>query len=349
MNKEFFLALEELEKKQGISMTVMLKKTEEALVRACQKEFGGRDAAGVYSEPVIEVISDIDKREIKTYLIKTVVAVVDDPVKQISLEAAREHNKRTSVGKTIKIEIKTQNLHRISAKAARDVIIQGIREAEKENARREFENKEEEIITATVKRLSRDTDGFELDTDKGILVLPADEIIPGEQLCVGQKVKIYFRKINRRDGNSDVRISRKDAGLIRCMFKLEIPEVDSGEVVIKNIAREAGSRTKVSVYSTNEEIDAVGSCIGPKGMRIQHILDEIAGEKIDIVAYSEDTCEYVKAALAPATVESAELIEERSTRIIVKPEQLSLAIGRDGQNARLAAKLTGCKVDIKTE
>lgn len=349
MNKEFFLALEELEKKQGIPMEVMLRKTEEALTKACQKEFGGRDAAGNYSEPVIEVVSDVDKREIKTYLIKEVVADVDDPVKQVSLDEARTHNKRITVGKKLRTEIKTQNLHRISAKAARDVIIQGIREAEKENARREFENKEEEIITATVLRLTRDTGDIELKTDNGLIVLPADEMIPGEQFYAGQKVRVYYRKINRRDGNSDIRISRRDPGFIRCLFRLEIPEIDAGEVIIKNVAREAGSRTKISVYSENEEIDAVGSCIGPRGSRISVILDELAGEKVDIVAYSEDLCEYVKAALAPATVDFAELVEERSARIIVKPEQLSLAIGRDGQNARLAAKLTGCKVDIKTE
>ncbi len=348
MNNEFFLALEELEKKQGIPVEVMLKKTEEALLKACQKEYGGKNAAGQYSEPRIEINIDREKHDIKAFLVKTVVNEIDDPVTQILLADAREHNKRISVGKEIRTEIKTKNLHRISAKAARDVIIQGIREAEKENARREFENKQEEIITATVVRIDRDTKDAELNTDNGILVLPAAEQIPGEDLSVGMKIKVYFRKVNRRD-RADVRISRTDTGFVKCLFKLQVPEIEAGTVVIKNIAREAGSRTKISVYSTDETVEAVGSCVGPKGMRIAAILDDLAGEKVDIVDYSEDMAEYVRAALAPANIVSVDMLEERSAHVVVSPDQLSLAIGKEGQNARLAAKLTSCKVDIKTE
>ena len=347
MNKPLFEALEELEKKQGIPETLMLAKIEEAITRACQKEFGGKTLSGQNSEAKIEVIIDPVKKDLKVYLLKEVVAELTDPVTQVTLEEAREHNKRITVGKILKTEIKPNNIHRMSAKAAKDVIIQGIREAEKENARREFENKKEEIVTATVRKIDKTTGDAELETDTGLLVLQYRDRIPDEDYRPGQKLKVYVRKVTRRDGHVDIRVSRSDANFIRCLFRLEVPEIEDGTVVIKHVAREAGSRTKIAVFSTDESVDPIGTCVGPRGMRISSILSDLSGEKVDIIKYSDDITEYVRAALSPATVISVELVDEKSTEVTVSPDQLSLAIGKEGQNARLAAKLTSCKIDIK--
>jgi len=349
MNKEFFEALGMLEKEYGISQDYMIQKTEEAIVRACQKEFGGKNNAGQNSEPLIRVATDIEKKDIKCYIQKNVVAEVDDPVTQISVEDAKLVNKRMTVGKVLETEVKTKNLRRLSAGSAKSVIIQAIREAQKENSRKEFENKQEQIITATVAKIYDDTGDIEVETGNGLLKLPVAEQIPGEIYEIDQKIMIYFCKVDRRNGDSDIRISRSAAGFIKCLFKLSIPEISDGTVVIRNIAREAGSRTKISVMSNDPEVDPVGACIGPHGTRIGGILAEIGKEKIDVVVYNDDKAEYIKAALSPADVKSVEMLEERTAHVVVAPEQLSLAIGVQGQNARLAAKLTGCKVDIKTE
>ena len=349
MNSEFFSSLADLEKEYGIPQEYMLEKTKEALIKACQKEYNGRDNEGQPSEAVIRVAVDEAKKDIPCSLRKDVVETVTDPVTQISVADAREYNKRMTAGKVLEIEIKTKNLRRLSAGAAKSVIIQAIREAQKENSRREFENKREEIITATVTRVWDDTGDVEVDTDNGRLKLAEADQIPGEYLDVGMKVKIYFSEITRRGGMADIKISRTAPGFIRGLFRLEVPEVADGTVVVRNVAREAGSRSKVSVYTEDESIDPVGTCVGPHGMRIGNILDNLAGEKVDIVRYSDDKAEYIKSALAPAEVIDVEMLDEKISRVIVSPDQLSLAIGLSGQNARLAAKLTGCKIDIKTE
>ncbi|MCQ2427384.1 MAG: transcription termination factor NusA [Clostridia bacterium] len=349
MNKELFDAIDGLEKAYGISPEYMYTKVEEAIVKACIKEYGGKNLAGQNSEPVVKVNIDPVKKDIKCYISKAVVAEVDDPVTQITVEEAKTYNKRMAVGKVLDIEVKTKNLRRISAGTAKSVIIQAIREGQKETSRREFENKQEEIITATVAKIHEDTGDIEVETGNGLLKLPVGEQIPGETYEIGQKIMIYFCKVDRRSGDSDIRISRSAAGLVKCLFKRDIPEIADGTIVIRNIAREAGSRTKISVLSADESVDAVGSCIGQHGTRIAGILAELGKEKIDVIAYNDDKAEYIKSALSPASVISVDMLEERTAHVVVAPEQLSLAIGVQGQNARLAAKLTGCKVDIKTE
>lgn len=340
MNSEFFTALDMLEKEKGIPKAYMLEKTEAALVAAYKK---------AYDNMNVRVAVDEAKKDIKLYQQKEVVEEVTNPTTQISLEDAKEISKRYTVGKIVETEIKTKNLSRIAAGAAKSVITQAIREAEKAIKREAYELIREEIITATVLKVDPETGDALIDTDTSKAVLKKNDRIPGEILRVGDKIKVYVSEVNREDRGPLVLLSRKDPGLVRRMFELEVPEIKDGIVAIKSIAREAGSRTKIAVYSRSEDVDAVGACIGNRGMRISAVLDELAGEKIDIIPYSENAEEFVKAALAPATVISVISTGERSCKVIVTPDQLSLAIGKEGQNARLAARLTGYKIDIKTE
>ena len=340
MNSEFFTALDMLEKEKGIPKAYMLEKTEAALVAAYKK---------AYDNMNVRVAVDEAKKDIKLYQQKEVVEEVTNPTTQISLEDAKEISKRYTVGKIVETEIKTKNLSRIAAGAAKSVITQAIREAEKAIKREAYELIREEIITATVLKVDPETGDALIDTDTSKAVLKKNDRIPGEILRVGDKIKVYVSEVNREDRGPLALLSRKDPGLVRRMFELEVPEIKDGIVAIKSIAREAGSRTKIAVYSRSEDVDAVGACIGNRGMRISAVLDELAGEKIDIIPYSENAEEFVKAALAPATVISVISTGERSCKVIVTPDQLSLAIGKEGQNARLAARLTGYKIDIKTE
>ncbi len=350
MNTQLFEALDELER-AGIPKDLMKAKIVEAIKRACQKEFGGKNLAGQNSEANIEIILDEDTKELKVYLVKDVVEELTDPVTQILLEDAKKKSKRITAGKQIKTEVKTSELHRISAKAAKDTIIQGIREAETAMVRAAYANKVEKIVVGTIRSSDKSNGDIFIETDTGMITLPYKDQIPGDIYRPGAKLKVYISKVTRHDGSIDTRVSRVTPDFIRLLFKLEIPEIDNGTVVIKNVAREAGSRAKVAVYSEDESLDPVGACIGQRGMRISAILNELPGEKIDIIKYSEDPAEYVKAALAPATVDSVEILDEteKLTRVTVAPDQLSLAIGKEGQNARLAARLTKFKIDIKAE
>lgn len=341
MNSEFFAALEELEQKRGISKAYMIEKIEAALVAAYKKEYGNNTN--------VRISIDESKKDVRVYQQKEVVAEVEDPEIQISLDEARLHNKRMTVGKIFEIEVKPKNFRRLSAGAARSVIIQAIREAERKIAQEAYEAKREEIITATVSKIDEETGDVIIFTGNGNARLRRSEQIPGEEFVIGQKVKIYISEVNREARGPLITISRAHPGLVRRMFELEVPEIREGIVSIKGIAREAGSRTKIAVASNDESVDPVGSCVGTKGMRINTILGELDGEKVDIVKFSEDPAEYIAAALAPATVDSVTMLGEKTAHVVVKPDQLSLAIGREGQNARLAARLTGCKIDIKPE
>lgn len=341
MNKEFFAALELLEKEKGISKDYMLEKVEAALVQAFKKEYGNNTNVRVLLDPV--------KQDVKVYQQKTVVEVVESPETEISLEEAKSMSKRNTVGKVIEFEVKTKDFRRLSAGAAKSVIIQGIREGERKAAQQAYENKKEEIITATVNKIDFENGNAILDTGNGNAVLLKNEQIPGEEYEVGQRIKVFVMEVNKELKGPLVTLSRVHQGLVRRMFELEVPEITEGVVMIKGVAREAGSRTKIAVYSRDEDVDAVGACIGNHGMRIAGIVDELGGEKIDIVSYSEIPEEYIAAALAPAQVESVEMMGERSCKVIVSADQLSLAIGKEGQNARLAARLTGYKIDIKSE
>ena len=341
MNREFFAALALLEKEKGIPREYMLEKIEAALISAFKKEYGSNTNVRVSIDPA--------KEDVRVYQQKEVVEVVEDPGTQISLEEAKAISKRNTLGKIVEFEVKPKNFRRLSAGAAKSVIIQGIREGEHKVMQEAYESKREEIITATVDKVDYETGAIVLNTGNGRAVLPKSEQIPGEVFRVGDKIKVFIQEVNKEMRGPLVTLSRVHPGFVRRMFELEIPEITDGVVVIKGVAREAGSRTKIAVYSRDEDVDAVGACIGAHGMRIDAILSELGGEKIDIVKYSETREEFVTAALSPATVIDAEMDGERFCRVVVAPEQLSLAIGKEGQNVRLAARLTGIKIDINAE
>ncbi len=341
MNKEFFAALALLEKEKGIPQAYMIEKIEAALVSAFKKEYGSSSNVRVHIDP--------QKEDVRVYQQKEVVEIVEDPAAQISLEDAKAISKRNTLGKVIEFEVKPKNFRRLSAGAAKSVIIQGIREGEHRAMQEAYESKREEIITATVDKVDYETGAIVLNTGTGRAVLPASEQIPGESFSVGDKIKVFIQEVNKEMRGPLVTLSRVHPGFVRRMFELEIPEIAEGVVIIKGVSREAGSRTKVAVYSRNEDVDAVGACIGAHGMRIGSILSELGNEKVDIVKYSEIPEEYVIAALSPATVLDAEMDGDRFCRVVVAPEQLSLAIGKEGQNVRLAARLTGIKIDINAE
>ena len=341
MNKEFFVALDLLEKEKGIPKEYMMEKIEAALLSALKKEYGSSTLMRVAIDPV--------KEDVKVYLQKEVVEEVTNPQCQISLEDAKAISKRNTLGKMVESEVKTKNLRRLSAAAAKSVIIQGIREGERKVMQDAYESKREEIITATVSKVDTLNGNVVLETDNGRAVLLKNEQIPGECFFVDQKIKVFVTEVNKETRGPLVTLSRVHPGLVRRMFELEVPEIQDGIVMVKGVAREAGSRTKIAVWSRDEDVDAVGACIGAHGMRIGSIVEELNGEKIDIVKYSETPEEFVAAALAPATVQSVTFTAERACRVVVDADQLSLAIGKEGQNARLAARLTGMKIDIKSE
>ena len=341
MNTEFFTALELLEKEKGIPAAYMMEKIEAALVSAYKKEYGNNTN--------VRILIDPNKKDVRVYQQKEVVEVVENPETQISLTDAKAIAKKYDIGKVVETEVKTKNFRRLSAAAAKSVIIQGIREGERRVMQEAYENKHEEIITATVSKVDPDSGNVVLDTGTGRAVLLRSEQIPGETFCVGDKIKVFVMEVNKEARGPIVTLSRVHPGLVRRMFELEIPEIADGIVIVKGVSREAGSRTKISVYSREPDVDPVGACIGNHGARISAIIDELRGEKVDIVKYSEKPEEYVAAALAPADVISVSITGERACRVQVAPDQLSLALGKEGQNARLAARLTGYKVDIKAD
>ncbi len=341
MNADIFNALELLEKQEGIPQSYMIEKIEQALTSAFKKEFG--------PTALMRVDMDMTKRKVKAYLQKEVVEAVEDPICQISLDEAKSISKKYKLGQMVEKEVKTDAFRRTSAAAAKSVIIQGIREAKRQAMQEAYENKKEELITATVEKIDRENGDIMLLLDGGTNWLPYADQIPGEDFYVGQKIKVFLTEINREARGPVISLSRVHPKLVWRLFELEVPEIQDGIVIIKGVSREAGSRTKIAVYSRDPDVDAVGACIGTRNMRIDNVLSEIGGEKIDIITYSEQPEEFVAAALAPATVNSVVMTGERSCRVSVDPDQLSLAIGREGQNVRLAARLTGCKIDIKAE
>lgn len=339
MNAELFEALELLEKTKGIPVDYMLEKVEAALVSAFKKEYGTSS---------VRVDINKEKKDVRVYKRRTVVEEVLNPKEEISLEEAQSISRRYELGAVVEDEIKTKNFGRISAQTAKQVIVQGIREAEKNNMAREYEKKREEVISAIVTKRDESTGDVWVDTGTSDVILHVSDQIPGEKLYVGDRIRVFVTEVNRdTEAGPLVTISRTAPGMIKRMFELDIPEIADGTVIVKGIAREAGSRSKISVYSRDPEVDAVGACIGNRGMRINAIVDELRGEKIDIIQYSEKPEEYIAASLSPAEALSVEFDGERSATVQVSGDQLSLAIGKEGQNVRLAAKLTGCKIDIK--
>lgn len=344
MNAEFFDAVAQLEKEKGIPADYMLDRVGQALITAYKRENDGM-TDNVY------VIPDREKKEIRMFVRKTVVDDVYEPYEELSVEEAQEYKSGAILGDVIDIDIPTKSFGRIAAQTAKQVIIQGIREAERGMVLSEFTSKEHEILTAVVSRVDPRSGAVILDMssqgEKTEAILAASEQVRGETLTDGQRVKVYVIEVRKGQRGPQVLISRTHPGLVKRLFELEVPEIHDGVVEVRSIAREAGNRTKIAVMSNDPNVDPIGACVGTRGARVAGIVDELGGEKIDIIKWSDDTAEFVSAALAPADVISASVGPDgKSCRVIVPDDQLSLAIGKEGQNARLAAKLTGCKIDI---
>lgn len=341
MNNELFDALDLLEKEKGISKEYMLERIESALIKAYNRE---------YERSNCRVVIDCEKKDVRMFQEMTVVEEVTDPVTEFTVDEAKKVAKRPEIGQVCLVEMKPKTFRRLSAQTAKQVIIQGIREAERGMMIKEYEDKKEEIITATVERIDPETGNVTVDTGTSKATLLSTELIPGESFTEGQHIKVFVTEVRKEAARGPiVTLSRIHPGLVKRLFELEVPEIQDGTVRIMNIIREAGSRTKMSVVSVDENVDPIGSCIGNKGMRINGIVEELNGEKIDIIKYSDDPAQYIEAALSPAAVREVTIDGEKSSRVIVDPDQLSLAIGKEGQNVRLAARLTGFKIDIKVD
>ena len=343
-NKEFFLALDQLEREKGIPVDYMLDRVGQALITAYKRENDGM-TDNIY------VIPNRAESTIRMFVRKTVVDDVYEPYEELSVEEAREYKPGAMLGDIIDIDVPTRYFSRIAAQTAKQVIIQGIREAERGMVLSEFESKEHEILTAQVSRIDPRSGSIILEMvsqgEKTEAVLTPSEQVAGERYEEGDHVKVYVIEVRKGTRGAQVMISRTHPGLVKRLFELEVPEIHDGIVEVKSIAREAGNRTKIAVAATDSNVDPIGACVGTRGARVGSIVEELGGEKIDIIKWSEDTAAFVSAALAPADVISASLQPDgKSCRVIVPDDQLSLAIGKEGQNARLAAKLTGCKIDI---
>ena len=345
--KEFFAAIRQIEEEKGIPGGYMMEKITQALVAAYK-----RDHEGVGDNVVVD--ADPERGEVRMFIKRDVVEVVDNPAMEISLEAARKVLPNVELGDVTRQEIKVKNFGRIAAQTARQVIIQGIREAERGMIFDAFAGKEHEIMTGMVTRIDNRSGALFIRLTSGSefteALLSAGEQVRGETAREGDRLKVYVVEVRRATKGPQVLISRTHPGLVGRLFELEVPEIYDGTVEVRSIAREAGSRSKIAVWSEDPNVDPIGACVGPKGQRVAHIVNELHGEKVDIVKFSEDPAEYIAAALAPADVINVTTLEDgKSCRVVVPDDQLSLAIGKEGQNARLAARLTGFKIDIKPQ
>ena len=342
-NAEFFEALKLLQKEKGIEGDYLLEKIHAAIVIAVKRDFGGKEN--------IAVIMDPATNEFSVSLFKRIVEEVEDPDEEMLPEEAAKYTKKPLVGETVEIKLETKQFGRIAAQTAKHVIRQGIREAERGQQMQEFQRRNQELVTALVTRVDPKTGAATLEIGKAETVLPKSEQIGDEVLREGDHVKVYVVDVREGEKGPRALVSRTHPGLVKRLFEMEVPEIFNGVVEIKAVSREAGSRTKLAVLAHDENVDAVGACIGPRGARVGGIVDELGGEKIDIIEYSDEPEKFIAAALSPARVLSVEVDPEgaKSCRVTVPDAQLSLAIGNKGQNARLAAKLTGWKIDIRPE
>ena len=345
---EIFAALAMLEKERGIPQTFMMDKIIQAVTTAYKRDH----------KDVENVIVDVDEehQRLKMYVQKNVVAEEDyvDPFNEIPVEEAKTISARYEIGDVVNIPVDNTEFGRIAAGNGKQVIIQGLREAERGMVYDEFNSKQHEILTGVVTRIDPRTNAVSLrigtGTESTEALLLSGEQVPGEELVEGQHVKVYVVDVRRSTRGPQILISRTHPGLVKRLFELEVPEIYDGTVEVKSIAREAGSRTKMAVWSADENVDPIGACVGPNGQRVAAIVDELRGEKIDIIKWSEDPDQFIAAALAPSDVVDVMMAEEgKACRVIVPDDQLSLAIDKEGQNARLAARLTGYKIDIKPE
>ena len=345
---EIFAALAMLEKERGIPQTFMMDKIIQAVTTAYKRDH----------KDVENVIVDVDEehQRLKMYVQKNVVAEEDyvDPFNEIPVEEAKTISAKYEIGDVVNIPVDNTEFGRIAAGNGKQVIIQGLREAERGMVYDEYNSKQHEILTGVVTRIDPRTNAVSLrigtGTESTEALLLSGEQVPGEELVEGQHVKVYVVDVRRSTRGPQILISRTHPGLVKRLFELEVPEIYDGTVEVKSIAREAGSRTKMAVWSADENVDPIGACVGPKGQRVAAIVDELRGEKIDIIKWSEDPAQFIAAALAPSDVVDVMMAEGgKACRVIVPDDQLSLAIGKEGQNARLAARLTGYKIDIKPE
>lgn len=344
--EEIFAALDMLEKEKGIPQHYMMDKITQALINAYKHDH----------PDVEEVLVRVDEehRTLKMYIQKTVVDEVENPGSEISRADAKAIAGSIGVGETVSLPVDNVEFGRIAAGNGKQIIIQGLKEAERDMIYNQFSGKEHEILTGTVTRIDPRNGNVSLRigtaSEATDALLSASEQVPGEVFTEGERVKVYMVEVRRGTRGAQVVVSRTHPGLVKRLFELEVPEIYDGIVEVKNVAREAGSRTKMSVWSADENIDPIGACIGPKGQRVAAVVDALNGEKIDIIKFSENPTEYIAAALAPADVLDVWMADDgKGCRVIVPDDQLSLAIGKEGQNARLAARLTGYKIDIKPE
>lgn len=344
MNEEFIGALKELVKEKGISEDMLFTTIEDALIAAYKKNYANVNS----NAQNVKVTMNRDNGEIHVYSQKTVVDEVYDDVTEISVEEAKLIDPKKDVDDVLDIEVTPKNFGRIAAMQAKQTITQKIKEAERNIIYDEYKEKEFDIITGTVLRKDRGMVFVNLGKLEGVIV--PNEQIPNEEYKFNQKIKLYIVEVKNGTKGPQIHVSRTHPGLVKRLFELEVPEIFNGVVEIKSISREAGSRTKIAVFSNNEEVDPMGACVGPKGSRVQKIVDELKNEKIDIIKWSKDPKEFISNALSPAKVLDVIVNEdEKSAKVIVDDNQLSLAIGKEGQNVRLAAKLTNWKIDIKSK
>ena len=344
---EIFAALRELEKVKGIPVDYMVERLKQALANAYRK-----DREDHRDVPAENVVVNLSEEGLSMHQIKTVVDELYDVALEIHIDTARRYNPALQVGDTVSIPVDINKFGRIAAQTAKQVVIQGIREAERGVVYESYSSKAQELLTGTVLRIDPQSGDMFVRIGSGNelsdAVLRSSEQIPGETYKEGDLIRVYVLEVHKANRGPLVHVSRTHPNLVRRLFELETPEIAEGQVEVRNIAREAGSRSKMAVRATMEGIDPVGACVGPRGGRVGAVVEELKGEKIDIVVWSEDPCEYVKAALSPADVVSVTLVPgQKACRVIVPDDQLSLAIGKEGQNARLAARLTGYKIDIK--
>ena len=340
MNKEFIQAIEDLEKERHIPKDVLIEAIESALVSAYKKNYG--------TSQNVRVDINEETGDINVYMRMDIVDEVEDEFTQISLDEARDIDYRYEVGDVVEYQVTPRDFGRIAAQTAKQVVVQRIREAERGMIFDDYITRQGEIVTGTVQRISNETLFINIGRTEGIL--SANEQVPGEHYKVNDRLKVYIMDVKKTNKGPQVFLSRSHPGLVKRLFELEVPEIEDGTVEIRGIAREAGSRTKMAVYTEFENVDPVGACVGTRGARVQAIVDELHGEKIDIIAWSEDPQELIASVLSPAKVEKVLPAEdgEKAATVVVPDYQLSLAIGKEGQNVRLAAKVSGWKIDIKS-
>ena len=338
--KELFEALKLLEAEKGIPVDFMIDKIKKAIATACKNSYGNED-----------VVIDMDPESGKfdVFLRKEIVEEVENPNREIALEIVKQYDPRAEIGGFVRHRLDTKQFGRVAAQTARNIIRQGIRDSERDQMMQEFKGRHQELVSALVERVDPKTGALSLKIGKAEAILPKGEQVDTENVKEGDHVQVYVVDVKETEKGPKAIISRTHPDLIRRLFEKEVPEIFDGTVEIKAVAREAGSRTKIAVMSHNPDVDAVGACIGTRGTRVSDIVNELGGEKMDIVVWSEDPCQFVASALSPATVLSVSLLPGagKACRVVVPDDQLSLAIGKEGQNARLAARLTGYKIDIR--